>query len=57
VSELPGRKTEVRTDIRPPRPGDDHVGDVFDGLDRLVAAFLGVSVPERSLKMPGYGPV
>jgi hypothetical protein len=47
-------KTEVRTDIRPPRPGNDHVGDVFDGLDRLVSAFLGVAVPGRSLNMPGY---
>jgi hypothetical protein len=47
-------KAEVRTDIRPPRPGDDHVGDVFTGLDGIVSAFLGVTMPARSLKMPGF---
>jgi len=44
----------VRTDVRRPDPGNDHVGDIFDGLDRIVSAFLGVSMPGRSLKMmPG----
>ena len=29
----------------------DHVGDIFSALDRLVSAFLGVTMPERSLDM------
>ena len=46
---------DVRTSIRRPQRGNDHVGDVFDGLDRLVSAFLGVTMPGRSLNMPGGG--
>jgi len=44
---------EVVTDVRQPEPGMDHVGDIFSALDRLVSAMLGVTMPERSLKMPG----
>lgn len=44
---------EVRTDIRRPAAGMDHVGDIFTGLDGIVSAFLGVTMPGRSLKMPG----
>ena len=40
---------EVATDVRRPEPGMDHVGDIFSALDRLVSAFLGVTLPERSL--------
>ena len=47
---------EVLTDIRRPEPGMDHTGDIFEGLDRLVSAFLGVTLPARSLRMPGARP-
>ena len=47
---------DVLTDIRRPEPGMDHTGDIFEGLDRLVSAFLGVTLPARSLRMPGARP-
>jgi len=47
---------DVTTDIRRPEPGMDHTGDIFEGLDRLVSAFLGVTLPARSLRMPGARP-
>lgn len=45
--------SDVLTDVRRPERGMDHVGDIFTGLDGIVSAFLGVTMSERSLKMPG----
>jgi hypothetical protein len=42
---------EVETVIQRPEPGWDHVGTIFEALDRLVSALLGVTMPERSLNM------
>jgi hypothetical protein len=42
--------SDVQTDVRRPEPGMDHVGANFAALDRLVSAFLGVTLPGRSLK-------
>jgi hypothetical protein len=42
---------EVVTDFRQPDPGMDHTGDIFTALDGLVSAFLGVTLPGRSLHL------
>ena len=40
-------RDDVLRDIRYPKPGQEPSGAIPDALDRLVAAFLGVSLPGR----------
>lgn len=39
--------SDIQRSITYPKPGDGFAGTVPDALDRLVTAFLGVSMPER----------
>jgi hypothetical protein len=43
---------EVETAVHIPEPGMDHTGNIPTALDRLVSAFLGVTMPGRSLSFP-----